>query len=65
MTVPRYPSRKASGIETMPGLSSGNQWKSIDGSVNSDGRRCVNGSTGLPDTTGENAIRMSVDASPP
>src|SRR6266508_1154873 len=64
VTVPSQPSRKASGIEMMPGLSSGNQWKSIEVSVIIDRLFPVFAST-LPDTTGENAISTIADVSPP
>ena len=47
----------------MPGLSSGNQWKSTLCSI--DGLRPVTGSIGLPDTTGENTIRSTVTPRPP
>src|SRR4051794_40681455 len=64
VTVPSQPRKKASGMETMPGLSSGNQWKSIDLSVIIDRLRLVLAST-LPETTGEKVIRMIADARPP
>ena len=65
VTVPSQPRKNASGIETMPGLSSGNQWKSIDGVRDHRQALPVAGSTGLPDTTGEKMISVTQLISPP
>jgi hypothetical protein len=64
-TDPSQPRKKASGIETRPGLSSGNQWKSIAGLVIIDGDSPVLGSAGLPETTGLKMIRPIEAMSPP
>ena len=45
--MPSQPKRKPSGIETRPGLSSGNQWKSTPWII--DGLRPMVGTTGLPE----------------
>ena len=42
----------------MPGLSSGNQWKSTPWSIDALGRSRVDG---LPDTTGEKTISTIAD----
>src|SRR3954463_7249328 len=65
VTVPSQPRKKASGIDTMPGLSSGNQWKSTVASVIIDGLRPVPGAAGLPDTTGLKTISVIDDTRPP
>ena len=64
-TVPSQPKKKPSGIETRPGLSSGNQWKSMPGSV--DQRRALGGRRvgALPDTTGEKITSTSAEIRPP
>ncbi len=62
-TVPTAPSRNDSGIDTRPGLSSGNQWKSTPCSI--DALRPVAGFTGLPDTAGENTISTTLTTRPP
>src|SRR3954469_20744682 len=63
--VPIQPSRNASGIETRPGLSSGNQWKSTEGSVIIDRLRAGFVGPGLPDTTGEKTISVIAVIRPP
>ncbi len=45
----------AAGMETRPGLASGNQAKSAPGIM----------ALALPETTGENAIKMIAKARPP
>ena len=62
-TVPSTPSRNDAGIDTSPGLSSGNQWKSTPCSI--DALRPVAGFTGLPDTAGENTISTTLTNRPP
>lgn len=54
--MPSQPSRKPTGIEMMPGLSKGNQWKSTP--LNMD-------VFGLPETTGENSTRKTAAKRPP
>ena len=49
------PSRKPTGIEMMPGLLSGNQWKSTP---------CTIG-VGPPETAGENTISTTAVIRPP
>ena len=63
VTEPTYPSRNASGIDTMPGFSSGNQWKSVP-RPNSEALSPVSGST-LPDTTGEKNTSPTEEINPP
>lgn len=53
--VPRYPSRNDAGIETRPGLASGNKDQSEFGNM----------AVALPDTAGENAISTTVRLRPP
>ena len=53
--VPTAPSRNDSGMTTIPGLSSGNQWKSTPLIID----------VGLPDTAGENTISTRHVARPP
>jgi hypothetical protein len=53
--VPRKPSRNDAGIETMPGLDSGNSDQSAFGNIE----------VGPPETAGEKAIRPIVMISPP
>jgi hypothetical protein len=54
VTEPSQPRKKDSGIVIMPGLSSGNQWKSK--LVNMDGTRAVG--VAAPETVGLKMIRM-------
>lgn len=49
------PSRKPTGMEMMPGFSSGNQWKSTSGNIED----------GLPETTGENSTSPTAVIRPP
>src|SRR6185312_5382082 len=53
--VPTMPRMKASGIDTMPGLASGNQAKSACGSI----------AVLAPDNAGEKTISTIVETSPP
>src|SRR3954454_22384789 len=55
VSVPTTPSRNASGIDTMPGLASGNQAKSTLGSI----------AVFTPETAGEKMISTIVDSRPP
>ncbi len=64
VTLPSQPRKNASGIETMPGFSSGNQLKSTVVFVIIDRLAPVVGST-LPDTTGEKMIRPIEEIRPP
>src|SRR4051794_14243842 len=61
--VPSQPRKNDSGMDTSPGLLSGNQWKST--SWNSDGLTPVTGLTGAPETTGEKMISTMQVMSPP
>src|SRR3954447_3243497 len=63
--VPIQPRTKARGIETIPGLSSGNQWKSTDVSLIIDRLSVVPGAAGFPDTTGEKMISVTQLIRPP
>ena len=65
VTVPSQPRKKASGIEMMPGLSSGNQWKSIDGSVIIDALTLDVPTGALPETTGLKMISVIEEIRPP
>ena len=49
------PRMNASGMETMPGLASGNQAKSAPGTIE----------VSEPETAGEKMIRISVEVRPP
>jgi hypothetical protein len=51
----RKPSRKEAGIETRPGLASGNQDQSASGNID----------VAVPDTAGENAMSTTVMVRPP
>src|SRR6478609_2937854 len=53
--VPRKPQRKPIGIETRPGLRSGNQAKSASGISE----------VGVPETTGEKITRPTAAINPP
>jgi hypothetical protein len=53
--VPITPSRKPSGIETMPGFDSGNQEKSAPVIIE----------VGEPDTTGEKITSTTAEIRPP
>src|SRR5882757_10596821 len=55
VSVPTMPRMKASGIDTMPGLASGNQAKSACGSI----------AVFAPDTAGEKTISTIVEIRPP
>src|SRR3954447_11622110 len=55
VTVPTMPSRNASGIDTIPGLASGNQAKATLGIIGVLAR----------DTAGEKTINAGVEISPP
>lgn len=60
--VPSQPSRNASGIETLPGLSSGNQWKSTPlGNID----RFLPVGSSFPETTGLNAMSVIALIRPP
>ena len=55
MTEPSQPRKKPSGTETIAGLDSGNQAKSMPGII----------AVSEPETTGEKAIRMTALSRPP
>src|SRR5581483_324662 len=55
MKVPMIPSRNDSGIDTRPGLASGNRWKSTDLIIE----------VSAPETAGEKMIRPTDAISPP
>jgi hypothetical protein len=61
--VPSQPRKNDSGMDTRPGLFSGNQEKST--SWNSDVLFPVAGLIGPPETTGEKMIRTTQAISPP
>ena len=55
VTVPSQPRMNPSGIEIKPGFASGNQWKSIEGSVIIDA--ALPAVTFPPDTVGLKVMR--------
>ena len=55
VTEPSQPRKKPSGTETIAGLDSGNQAKSMPGII----------AVSDPETTGEKAIRMTALSRPP
>ena len=61
--MPSQPRKNPSGIEMRPGLSSGNQWKSIDGSVIIDA--ALPAVTLPPDTIGLKMISTMALMRPP
>src|ERR1700710_379155 len=63
--VPIHPRTNARGIETSPGLSSGNQRKSTDVSLIIVMLSVVPGAGGFPDTTGEKMISVTQLIRPP
>ena len=63
VTVPSQPRKNPSGMETSPGLASGNQWKSIDGSVIIEA--ALPAVTLPPDTVGLKIIRTMELMRPP
>src|SRR5699024_10912455 len=63
ITVPSQPKKNPAGMDTRPGLSSGNQWKSTPWNI--EALSPVSGSTGLPETAGDEMISAPAVVSQP